>query len=250
MIAVLTLLLVLVISLIITRVATISLTHTGLSRESARFQARSAFTGVGFTSRESEQVINHPVRRRIIMGLMLLGNAGIITVISSVILTVVAQQQRYPLWMKFSILAGGVLLIWLVARSRWVDNRLSRVIDWALVRYAHIDTRDYTSILHLAGGYMVSEILVEPGDWLAYKRLEEARLSDEGVLVLGIKRENGSYLGAPRGNTQVMAGDRILVYGRTTDLRELESRKKGIDGDREHQESVTEHQDQAEKGKK
>lgn len=44
----------------ITRIATIALTHTGLSRQTARFQARSAFTVVGYTTSESEKLVNHP----------------------------------------------------------------------------------------------------------------------------------------------------------------------------------------------
>lgn len=84
---ILSLLLVVSISILITRVATVALTHTGLSREAARFQARSAFTGVGFTTQESEKVVNHPVRRRVVLGLMLVGNAGIVTAVSSLILT-------------------------------------------------------------------------------------------------------------------------------------------------------------------
>ena len=35
---------------------------TGTSSELARFQARSAFTGVGFTTSEAESVVLHPVR--------------------------------------------------------------------------------------------------------------------------------------------------------------------------------------------
>lgn len=65
-------------SILVTRVATVALTLTltGLSRESAKFQARSAFSGAGFTTTESEDVVNHPIRRRVIMSLMLIGNAG------------------------------------------------------------------------------------------------------------------------------------------------------------------------------
>lgn len=77
MISIVTLLIVLTLSILLTRIATVALTHTGLSRESAKFQARSAFTGVGFTTSESEKVVNHPIRRRILLMLMLLGNAGI-----------------------------------------------------------------------------------------------------------------------------------------------------------------------------
>lgn len=54
MTAVLTLLVVILESMVITRIATIALMATGLTRESARFQARSALTGAGFTTSESE----------------------------------------------------------------------------------------------------------------------------------------------------------------------------------------------------
>lgn len=54
-------------------------------KESSKFQARSAFTGVGFITDESERVVNHPVRRRILLLLMILGNAGILTGMASLI---------------------------------------------------------------------------------------------------------------------------------------------------------------------
>ena len=41
---------VLSLSLVITRITTIALIHTGLSHKAARFQARSAFTGTGYTT--------------------------------------------------------------------------------------------------------------------------------------------------------------------------------------------------------
>jgi len=84
--AILTLMIVLTLSLVVTRAATVALTATGMSREAARFQARSAFSGAGFTTTESESVVRHPVRRRIIMWLMLAGSAGIVAVIASVVL--------------------------------------------------------------------------------------------------------------------------------------------------------------------
>jgi hypothetical protein len=64
MVGILSFLVILLVSVLITKVATIALAHTGLSHESARFQARSAFTGVGFTTNEAERVVTHPVRRR------------------------------------------------------------------------------------------------------------------------------------------------------------------------------------------
>ena len=93
MVAIISLLIVIILSVLVTRVAAIALIHTGLSKESARFQSRSAFTGAGFTTNESESVVNHPVRRRILMLLILLGSAGVISVISSLILSLISVEE-------------------------------------------------------------------------------------------------------------------------------------------------------------
>ena len=67
MAALISVLIAITLSLLITRIATEALTLTGLSRTSARFQARSAFTGTGFATSESEAIVKHPLRRRIIV---------------------------------------------------------------------------------------------------------------------------------------------------------------------------------------
>ncbi len=53
------LLITLAVSLIVTRIAAVALMSTGLSREAARFKARSAFSGVGFTTSEAETIVYH-----------------------------------------------------------------------------------------------------------------------------------------------------------------------------------------------
>src|SRR6056297_3073460 len=128
MIAIISLVIILALSLIITRIATIALTHTGLSRESAKFQARSAFTGVGFTTTESEKVVNNPVRRKILLLLMLLGNAGIVTGIASLIIGFTAEGGQQNTWLRIVILASGITALWTIAQSNWVDRKLSAVI--------------------------------------------------------------------------------------------------------------------------
>lgn len=129
MVAIISLLVVITVSILMTRVATIALVHTGLSQPAARFQARSAFTGAGFTTQESERVVNHPVRRRIILLLMLLGNAGIVTAVSSLILTFVEHDDPSSLAFKVVLLLLGLVLLWALAMSHWVDRHLSRIID-------------------------------------------------------------------------------------------------------------------------
>jgi hypothetical protein len=237
-IALLSLLLVLSVSLLIMRVGTVALTLTGLSRESAHFQAQSAFLGVGFTTRESEHVISHPVRRRIIMMLMLLGNAGVVVTVSSLILVFLSASGPEGWLPRAAGLFSGALLLWLVFSSEAVDRHLSRVIGLALRRWTDLDVRDYASLLRLAGEFSVIEMRVRPDEWLADKTLAQLDLRSEGALVLGIERANGHYVGAPRGPTMVRPGDLLIVYGKTSRLKELDRRPAGAAGDHAHQEAV------------
>ncbi|HSO05618.1 MAG TPA: TrkA C-terminal domain-containing protein [Pelomicrobium sp.] len=239
MVAVISLLIVVILSITVTRIATIALAHTGVSREVARFQARSAFTGSGFTTLESERLVNHPVRRRIILALMILGNAGIITAVSSLILTFVRDGGQ-SLTLKIVLLVVGLAALWALASSAWVDRHLSRLIERALKRYTSLEVRDFASLLNLGGDYRLVELQVERDDWLADKSLRQAELQDEGVLVLGIQRADGTFLGAPHGPTEIAANDLLILYGRTEALERLDERRRGRSGDREHERAVRE----------
>ncbi len=225
--------------LLIMRIGTVALTFTGLSRELARFQARSAFLGVGFTTAESERILEHPVRRRIAMVLMLLGNAGFIAAISSLLpVFITAGEGSLSFLAKLFWLGSGLLLLWAISISKWVDRRLSRTIEWALKRWTRLEVWDYPDLLQLGSGYSVCEMTVEAGDWVEDKTLAQVRLGDEGVQVLGIRREAGDYIGAPIGSTYLRGGDLLVVYGKTDQVAELGRRRAGTSGDQEHEERV------------
>ncbi|MFP4622747.1 MAG: TrkA C-terminal domain-containing protein [Gemmatimonadota bacterium] len=239
MLGILSVLVILALSILITRVATVALTHTGLSRQSAAFQSRSAFTGVGFTTGEAESVVGHPVRRRIIAGLMLLGNVGIVTAISSLILGFVgAGDGGSGGRTRLLILMGGVAALIVFASSQWVDRWLSAAISRALDHWTRLEVRDYEELLHLSGDYRVRELRVDEEDWMAGCTLGELRLRSEGVNVLGLEKRDGDYVGVPRGETRLEPGDTALVYGRAGAIENLDERRRGAEGDREHREAV------------
>lgn len=237
MLAIASLLLVITISLLVTRIATVILTATGMSRSAARFQARSAFSGTGFTTSEAERVVDHPLRRKVIATLMLLGNAGIVAAASTTILGFRGGAFGKEWWRVVELVAGLLALIFL-SRSRWVDRRLTSAIAKGLRRYRNFPTRDLAALLNLAGPYAVSELAINPDDWVANRSLGDLGLRDEGVVVLGINRAGGAYSGAPTGNTVVRPHDVLVVYGRAEHLRELDNRPAGKDGDLAHRAAV------------
>lgn len=237
MLAVASSLIVVVVSILVTRIATAALEATGLPHDVAAFQARSALTNAGFTTSEAESVVDHPVRRRIVAILLLVGSAGLATVVASLVISFVSAT-RSEAATRFFVLVAGLLIILVLVRSKPVTRVISRVIDAALRRWTDLDTRDLVSLLGLTGEYEVSEFEVKPKDWLAAKNLEQTRLYDEGITVLAIRRGDGQFIGAPRASTIVYPYDKVVVYGRAEDLERLSKRPAGPSGDGDHRAQV------------
>jgi hypothetical protein len=236
-IAIASLLMVVTLSLIVTRVATVVLAATGLSREAARFQARSALTGTGFTTREAESIVSHPTRRKVVMLLMLLGNAGIVAAASSLIIGFRGGSAGQVSLRVVELMAGMLVLV-VLSRSRRVDRWLTQLIARFVRRHTTLGRRDLSGLLQLSGDYAVDELAVMPGDWMAGRRLGDLALRDEGIVVLGITRADGRYLGAPIGETEVLPGDVLVVYGRGGALADLDDRQRGVAGDTRHEQAT------------
>ncbi|MGA9324512.1 MAG: TrkA C-terminal domain-containing protein [Salegentibacter sp.] len=234
MTAIISLLIVISLSVLATRIGTLALVHTGISIETAKFQARSAYLGVGFTTGESEMVVNHPVRRKILTMLIFLGNAGVITTISSALFSFIQVEDSGLFSVEVLVFFSGLGLLIFLSQSKWIDRKLSVIINKALKKYTNLDVRDYYSLLHLSEDYRVTEIRAGEYDWITGGTLSGLELDAEGMLILGIKRSNGEYVGAPTGDTTINKGDIAIIYGQSSLLESLEKRKEGQSGNEEH----------------
>ncbi|MBN2351671.1 MAG: TrkA C-terminal domain-containing protein [Spirochaetales bacterium] len=238
MIAVISFFSILIISVIIVRVASIMLKLTGLSADVAKFQARSAFTGTGFTTREAEGIINHPVRRRIIQTLMLIGNIGVVSFISSVIISVLTLQISESGWMVLIVIGVGLLLLLLFTRSRLIEILFTAVVTRLLRRWTHLYTNDYDSLLNLQAEFEVTKFKLPGKSWFTDRAIKELKLTDEGILILAVRRTDGYFIGTPQSTTVLYEGDEVIMYGRAPILRSIITRPAGEDGDRAHREAV------------
>ncbi|MDD5154990.1 MAG: TrkA C-terminal domain-containing protein [Candidatus Omnitrophica bacterium] len=214
MVALFSLLVIIMLSIIVVRIGSIALELTGLSPEIASFQSQSAFSGVGFTTQESETIVSHPLRRRIIRILILFGSAGVTTSMATLVLTFVGEQGK-DLLIRGAILLVGVLIIFLFARSRHIYVIMRRIISKALQKWTTLRIFDYEQILGFSEGYSIARITVRSDSWLVDKKLSEVRLDKYGVLILGIYRKihrKETFIGAPTGNMEIKARDVLICY--------------------------------------
>jgi hypothetical protein len=212
MIAALTLFTVLTISILLSRTGAVALRLTGLPEQVARFQARSAFTGAGFTTSESEAIVNHPVRRRIVSQLMIVGNLGLVSVMATVIVSLVGSSgPEGALLLQLLWLAAVLLVLWFLVLNPFADRIMCNIIGRLLAKTEGFGGRKPAHLLQLPAGHGVTQILVHPESGLAGRQLRE--LVSNGVVILGLQREDGTYINLPRDGEEVRPADEIFFYG-------------------------------------
>ena len=222
MVALAWLVIIAVAALLVVRLGTMALTLTGLARHTAEFQAYSAFFGVGFTTRESEQVVNHPIRRRIVQHLILAGHIGLTSVIVPLVVTFVNVKTMREGMAQLGLIVAVLAVLWFVVRMSFVENLVERSIKFALERTGTLaQPPDHEILLRLNAGHTVSEVVLETGHPFVGRRLGEQRLAERGIVVLGVARHDGSYVAAPRGEMTCHPFDVLTVYGRDDEVREL-----------------------------
>lgn len=237
MYALISLILIIALSMLVVRVGTVALVMTGLSREVASMQALSAYSGAGFTTEEAEETVAYPARRRVVKNLMRLGNVGLVTSMSSLVLSFTDPTARFE---RLVVLVVAAIVLIALSRSTWFDRLLTPAIKRILDRTASFELRDYVRLLNLHRDYHVADLAVNEDSWLANETLGDLQLrSNEGVVVLGIRRTDGTYIGAPSAGDEITPGDTVVAYGRAERLRELVDRS--ADDESAHEDAKDDH---------
>jgi hypothetical protein len=212
MYAIATFLVVAVITLAFGQLATGALIATGVPPEIAAFQARSAFSGAGFTTTEAENVVNHPARRRIIATTMFAGSLGTPTLVVTVLLGFVAPGPGSTVERTLTVLSGAFLIVltllnkvvrrWLVGLgNRYTERRLRPALGGGA-----------EEILTLGEGFVIDSIRLDADPEPTARSLRSLAHSLPGVTVLGI-RSNGTYRGEPPVDHELRGGDELIVHG-------------------------------------
>ena len=158
MTAALTIAVLLALSTTIVRIASVALRHTGVPDHIARFQTVSALSGAGFTTNETEMIVNHPLRRKIITAAIIAGNIGLASVATTLIVAFVGtgMDTQSTIWQVATIaLAVGFTLF--VMLNQTVDRTSCRVIGRLLTRFGSFENDGFTRLAEIAPNHSVAE---------------------------------------------------------------------------------------------
>jgi hypothetical protein len=209
-------------SMLIVRIGGVALEMTGMDPSIARFQSLSAFTGTGFTTREAEDIVRHPQRRKIASVLIMLGYAGVVTVIASAVRGAEGGfTERGWYTLAWAVILGLLLVLlyrlFLVQRvSAFIDANIRKSLQGSL----GLEPAKWEEILTAAQGWGIVRMEVPDSCFFAGMTLKQSRLRDEGMLVLAIERGN-AVIPSPGPNTAILAGDILLAYGQTDRMEQM-----------------------------
>jgi len=200
----------------------IALEATGMERRRARFQALSALTGTGFSTREAESVVDHPRRRLIAGWLMFLGSVGIILFLLIVLVIILVGVKPAKPTSPILIITLAIPPIALMVLY-WIgvlDKLATKIVNW-LKRSGYF-TPELSSreIVHQAGDYSVARLTIgRKAPEVGYK-ISDTSLAKHSITILAIERGDKT-LAFPEAKETVLAGDHILCYGKTDTISSL-----------------------------
>jgi hypothetical protein len=220
-------LLLILLSFLVVRASAIALTLTGMNEQRARFQALSAFTGTGFTTKEAEFVVNHPQRRRIVSWLMILGNAGVITVIVGATTSIV-NSEGIHLPISIVALIVGIFLVYKLASRQNFIRRWERFMESRFLKWRAFQSSTAEELFLLMEDYGLMRVIVTENSPFLNDDFLEAVHRYNAIFILGIERGH-RWISLPGPQEIIDEGDRLIVYGRVPAIQDM--LKKGTDAE-------------------
>jgi len=222
------------VSVVVVRIGAVAFDLTGVEWTQAKFQALSCFSGTGFTTREAEIIVSHPQRRRIASTLMILGNAGLVTLIATFANSIrgdtLAKEVNLPF---LSIVFPGHVVPYVnliiivtaifVAFKLFTNNRFSRKLTLKvrqqLIKKNLVHVSSFQELLIAAGDYGVSSVEITEESPIKNLSLKQSRLRQRDITVLAIDR-NGKTRPNPDGEAVILPGDRLVCFGKLQNVRD------------------------------
>jgi hypothetical protein len=205
------LIIIVVASLICVRAGAIALELTGMERDKARFQALSAFTNTGFTTRETVEITNFPVRRKIVTVLIVLGHAGTVSVIATFATAILQREPLYTM-MNLGIIIAALYLIYRLALWRGLTARMREFFRRQLLKRYELCCPSLEEMLKVNEGFGVVRLVIQEGSPLVGHPLSKLGLKTKKVQILSILRGEES-IAIPGGEDFLLAGDVVICYG-------------------------------------
>jgi hypothetical protein len=208
---------------------TILFKMTGLDHRVARFQVISMLTGTGYTTGESELIIEHPVRRRLGAFLILFGAFSLAVIISAI--TSILDNNFFA--KEIGFVAAGLVVVLFILKIPRLQKKLSKWFEHDMAKHYSISELPISDVLLNNKEDHFTKVTIFEESPSIGKKLKDIIHEDEDIIILFITRGEINIRNE-RLEEELQAGDVIIVYG---DKTAIEKRfKKDLELEKEQKE--------------
>ena len=208
---------------------------TGLATNKIKFQVASLFTGTGFTTSESELIVNNEKRRKIATACMYTGHVfsvAIMGLIANLMINIFLSFNKtagiefavptFTEWyMILLYITSGFFVLMLILKIPPVNKRFQRFLEAIAINSSkYTRNSNLITILDMYSKHAIAEVILNSlPDYAKETPLSEMELTKKySINVLSIKR--GKRIIDVTKDTMFRKGDVLVIYGLTNDIKE------------------------------
>lgn len=205
---------------------------TGLATSKIRFQVASLFTSTGFTTNESELIVNDERRRKIAIACIYTGHIFsvvimglIINVFFSIGVSVgsgIATEYTFTEWYFIVFyIAAALFLLMVFIKIPPINRRFQKLLETIAINSSKKSRNtNIITVLDLYGKHAIAEVVLNKiPEFAKEKSLIEMGLTKKFLInVLSIRR--GKRIVEVTKDTMFSKGDVLVIYGLINDIKE------------------------------
>ena len=224
---------------------------TGLATSKIKFQVASLFTGTGFTTAESELIVNDERRRKIAVACIYTGHIFSVLIMGLIINVFFSlansygqdtSTQTFTEWYFIIFyVSAAIFLLVLFLKIPPINRKFIKLLETIAINSSRKSRNtNIITVLDLYGKHAIAEVVLNKiPDFAKDKSLIEMGLTKKFVInILSIRR--GKRILDVTKDTMFAKGDVLVIYGLTNDIKEafinsVEDKEKIIVVDRSNE---------------
>ena len=215
--------------LLVIEIFSVAFKLTGLASNKIKFQVASLFTGVGFTTSESELITSDDRRRKIAIGCAYTGHIFSVVIMGLVInvfvsigfsISVGHETPTFTEWYFIIFyITLGLFLLMLLLKIPLINKHFQKLLETIAINSSkHSRNTNIITVLDMYGKHAIAEVILNRvPDFAKEVPLYEMGLNkDYSINVLSIKR--GKRIIDVTKDTMFIKGDVLIIYGLINDI--------------------------------
>ena len=203
---------------------------TGMATSKIKFQVASLFTSTGFSTQESELIMNDAKRRKIAVACMYIGHIFSVAIMGLFINVILFVVEAVNSWTTpdftswyFIVLyvAAGAFFTMLLLKIPPINKRFQKLLEAiAISTSKHNRNTNIITVLDMYGKHAITEVVLNvlPPFAVDTPLFEMGLTKEYSINILSIKR--GKRLLEVTKDTMFKKGDTLVIYGVINDIKD------------------------------